>query len=65
MPRSSIAPRRAAEAIDERLAADKADIFMRLGLPEQMLARAEADLEPDIVDGRSEKLGQGGQVADR
>ena len=50
-----------AEAVDERLAADKADIFMRLGLQEQMLAGAEADLEPDIVDGRWEKLGQGGR----
>ena len=51
----------ASHSVDEGLAADKADIFMCLGLPEQMLARAEADLEPDIVDGRLEKLGQGGR----
>ena len=50
-----------ADAIDERLATDKADIFMVLGLPEQMLAGAEADLEPNVVDGRREQLGQGGR----
>ena len=51
---------KSAEAIDEGLATDEAHIFVVLGLPEQMLARAEADLEPNLVDGRHEQLGQGG-----
>ncbi len=37
----------ARHAVDEGLAADEADILMMLGLPEQMLAGAEADLEPN------------------
>ena len=33
-----------------RLGTDNADVFMVFGLPEEMLARAEADFEPDIVN---------------
>ena len=34
------------DAVDERLAADQADFGMVLGLPDQMLAGAEAHLQP-------------------
>ena len=42
--------KQAAHAIDERLAADKADMGVVLRLPDQMLARAEADLKPHLTD---------------
>ena len=43
------------DAVDEHLAADQADGWVRRGLGGQMLAAAEADLEPDLVDGAGEK----------
>src|SRR5262245_27351277 len=42
---------KACHAVDEGLAADEADILVPLGLPQEMLARAEANLEPDPLDG--------------
>src|SRR5581483_2386708 len=36
------------DAVDVGLAADQPDIRMLLGLPDQMLAGTEADLEPDF-----------------
>jgi hypothetical protein len=50
----------ARHAVDERLAADEAHLRMMLCLPEQMLARAEADLEPHFGNRRREQPGQGG-----
>ena len=35
------------DAVDERLAADEADVGIVLGLMRQMLARAEPDFQPD------------------
>ena len=46
----------APHAVDERLAADEADVLMLLRLPQQMLARAEADLEPDFFDGHRKEI---------
>jgi hypothetical protein len=43
------AGQRLGDAVDERLAADEADITMRPGLRQQMLAAAKADLEPDFL----------------
>ena len=37
------------DAVHVGLAADQPDIGMLLGLPHQMLAGAEADLEPDLA----------------
>ena len=37
------------DAVEVGLAADQADIGMLLGLPDQMLARAEADLQPHAI----------------
>ena len=48
----------APHAVDEGLAADEADVLMLLRLPQQMLARAEADLEPDLVDRNREEIRQ-------
>src|SRR3990172_5543054 len=50
--------KQAAEPVDEGIAADKAQLFMVLGLPPQMLAGAEADLEPDVLDRDREQLPQ-------
>ena len=36
------------DAVDEGLAANEADVGMLLRLPQQVLARAEADLEPHL-----------------
>lgn len=43
------------DAVDERLAADKADIGIVFCVPCQMFAMAEADFHPDLLDGRGEK----------
>ena len=56
MPRSSIGAEQAPHAVDERLAADEADVLMLLRLPEQMLAGAEADLEPDLAHRNREEI---------
>lgn len=40
---------RLGETVDKRLAAYEADVWMGLGLGEQMLAAAEADLQPDFA----------------
>jgi hypothetical protein len=45
----------------ERLAADEADTRIVPRLPEQVLAAAEADLQPDVRDGRREKLADAGR----
>lgn len=45
------------DAILERLAADQADITVMSGLPDQMLAAAEADLQPDLVNRRCKHFG--------
>jgi hypothetical protein len=42
-------------AIDEGLAADEADIGVTLGLCREMLAAAEADLEPERARRRAER----------
>src|SRR5205085_2999808 len=47
--------KRAHDAVLEHLAADKADLGVPLGLLGEMLAGAEADLEPDILDGCREQ----------
>ena len=39
----------------ERLAADEAHAAVVPGLPEEVLAAAETDLEPDLLDGRREE----------
>src|SRR6185369_7222172 len=44
------------EAVEEGLAADEADPRMTLRLPGQMLAAAEADLEPALSRRRREQL---------
>ena len=49
------------DAVLERLAADQADVRIVPRLPEQMLAAAEADLEPDLRDGRREQLAEAGR----
>ncbi len=43
------------DAVDEGLGADRAGIGMGPRQRMQMFAGAEADLEPDLVDGRREK----------
>src|SRR3990172_10125762 len=53
--------RRAAEPFDEGPAADKAQLFMVPGLPQEMLAGAEADLEPDVLDRDVEQVRQAGR----
>ncbi len=58
MPRSSIGAEQGPHAVDERLAADEADVLMLLRLPQQMLAGAEADLEPDLADRNREEIRQ-------
>ena len=50
----------ARHAIDERLAADEANVRMMLRLPKEMLARAEADLEPNVGNGLREQSGERG-----
>src|SRR6185437_13649615 len=45
------------DAVLEDLAADDADVAMRRRLGGEMLAAAEADLEPDIVHRRGEQRG--------
>src|SRR5579883_1792486 len=40
---------RLGDAVDERFGADEADIAMRQGLGDQMLAAAKADFEPDLA----------------
>jgi len=41
---------------DVRLGSDDSDIGVRFGLPKQMLAAAEADLQPNIGDARFGKV---------
>jgi len=55
--------KQAAEPVDEGLAADKAQLFMVPGLPQEMLAGAEADLEPDVLDRDVEQVRQAGRRA--
>jgi len=38
------------DTVEVRLATDQSDIGMLLGLPDQMFAGAEADLQPDLPD---------------
>jgi hypothetical protein len=45
-------------AVDERLAADQAELGMAGGLPGQVLAAAEADLEPPAGARRREQPGK-------
>ncbi len=45
------------DAVLERLAADQADIWIVGRLPDQVLAAAEADLQPDFAGRRREQLG--------
>ena len=45
----SIGAEQLGDAVDERLDPQKADIAMALGLRGEMLAAAEADLEPDLL----------------
>ena len=53
-------------SIDERLASDHADGGMEADLFRQVLAGAEADLEPDVLDGSREKGREvGGRAANR
>src|SRR5262245_57661292 len=52
---------KACHAVDEGLAADEADILAPRGLPQQMLARAEADLEPDLRDRLRKERGKSGR----
>ncbi len=61
MPSSSMALSSFDDAVLERLAADEADVGMVPGLPDQMLAAAEADLQPDLAHGLREERGQIGQ----
>ena len=49
-------PEQACHAVDKGLAADEANVGMMRGLPNQMLARAEANFEPDLFDRRRERL---------
>ena len=48
-------PEQRGHAVDVGLAADQADIGMGLGLGGEMLAAAEADLEPDLPARRHEQ----------
>ena len=48
VPRCLDRAQRLHDAVLERLAADEADVGMLLGLPQQMLAAAETDLEPYV-----------------
>jgi hypothetical protein len=50
-------PEQAGDAVEKELRADEADPGMPRGLPGEMLAAAEADLEPDI-GGRSWEQGR-------
>ena len=54
-PRSSIARQRLGDAVDERLAADQADLGIGRACAAEMLAAAEADLEPDRDAGAGEQ----------
>jgi hypothetical protein len=56
------AGQRLGDAVDERFAADEADIAMGPRLGDEMLAAAEADLEPDFPRRERE---QRGAIADR
>jgi hypothetical protein len=47
-----------ADAIDEGFAADEADVFMLLGLPGEVLARAEPNLEPHFAQRHRKELPQ-------
>jgi hypothetical protein len=49
--------KRLGDPIDERLAADKADIAMGAGLRQQVFAAAKADLEPDFARDEREEAG--------
>ena len=46
------------DAFDKGLAAEKADLGIAQGLPGEMVARAEADLEPDLRDGGGKQRGR-------
>jgi hypothetical protein len=50
------ASKQACHAVDERLAADEANMLVILGLPQQVLAGTEADFEPDLLDRSREQL---------
>src|SRR5262249_27307788 len=68
LPRAAVRPRealdpsrsdradQASHAVDERLAADEADIFVVLSLKQEMLPRAEADFEPNLFDGNRKEI---------
>jgi hypothetical protein len=45
------------DTVEVRLATDQSDIGMLLGLPDQMFAGAEADLEPDLATGPNRAAG--------
>ena len=56
-PRLFNSGKRLGDPIDERLAADEADVAMGAGLRQQMFAAAKADLEPDFAGGEREEVG--------
>ena len=58
---ASIGGQRFGHAVDEGVAADEADGRMRLRLRDQMLAAAEADFQPDVVERACKKRAQIGR----